>query len=89
MDKQVSKEEFFKFVKKYPRKLEWDVCGICDPPLGSYNDFSDGKVWPESIVSKVKMGKSMYGFYKTKEENDKYCIDEYYIVEKNENSQTI
>lgn len=51
--KEVTKEEFQEFVKKYPNKLDWNVTGICEPPLGSHNDFSDGKVWPESMVTKV------------------------------------
>lgn len=49
--KQVSKEEFEEFIKSYPKKLEIDVCGISEPPLISYNDFSLGK-FPESIVAK-------------------------------------
>ena len=52
---QVTKEEFGEFVKNYPIKLEWNVTAICDPPMGSYNDFSDGKVWPESVVAKVHL----------------------------------
>jgi len=53
--KQVSKDDFYAFVKAWPNKLEWDVTGICEPPLGSYNDFSNGKVWPESIVARISM----------------------------------
>lgn len=53
--KQVSKQEFDEFVKNYPNKLDWDVTGIYDPPLGSHNDFSNGKVWPESMVTKVML----------------------------------
>ena len=53
--KQVYRDEFVSFIKSWPHNLEWDVTLICDPPLGSYNDFSDGKVWPESIVAKIIM----------------------------------
>lgn len=55
--KKVSKEEFDNFVKNYPnsKKLNWDVFRACEPPMGSFNDFSDGKVWPESMVAKVFM----------------------------------
>lgn len=53
--KQVTKEEFDKFVSEYPNKLDWDVTGICEPPLGSHNDFTEGKVWPESMVTKVRL----------------------------------
>lgn len=51
--KKVTEEEFLKFITEYPKsKLEFDCFGACDPPLMSYNDFSDGKVWPESMVAK-------------------------------------
>ena len=53
--REVSKEEFDEFVKNYPNKLEWNVTTICEPPLGNHNDFMDGKVWPESMVTKVKL----------------------------------
>jgi len=54
--KKVDKEEFEQFLIDYPKsRLEWDCTGICEPPLGSYNDFSDGKVWPESMVAKIVM----------------------------------
>lgn len=49
---EVTREEYLAFIREYPRKLEFDCIGICEPPLGSYNDFSDGKVWPESMVAK-------------------------------------
>ncbi|MNN67777.1 hypothetical protein D3C81_1834330 [compost metagenome] len=70
--RQVEKEEFEAFVKSYPNELRWDVTGICEPPLGTYNDFTKGN-WPESIVAKVKLmdGSSYYDF-KT---------DEYFILE--------
>ena len=38
-EKRVSKSEFVEFLKNYPRKLDRDVCGICDPPSITYNDF--------------------------------------------------
>jgi hypothetical protein len=53
--KEVTKDEFVDFVKKYPNKLDWDVAHMVDPPMGSYNDFSDGKKWPESMIAKVKL----------------------------------
>lgn len=37
--RSVNKKEFQEFITNYPRKLEVDICGICDPPLVSYNDF--------------------------------------------------
>lgn len=48
--KKVSKEEFYKFVNSYPRKLEYDVTGYFDPPLATFNDFTLGD-WPDSIVA--------------------------------------
>lgn len=61
--KEVKKEEFDNFVKNYPRPLDWNVTGICEPPLGSYNDLSLGK-WPDTMVAKVKImdGSEYYGF---------------------------
>jgi len=53
--RQVPKEEFYIFIRNYSKKLEWDCYGVYEPPLGSYNDFSDGKKWPESIVGVVQM----------------------------------
>lgn len=50
--KKVSKNEYLEFIKNYPKPLEFDCTGICEPPLGTYNDSSDGKMWPESIVAK-------------------------------------
>lgn len=50
--KQVSRDEFWEFVKAYPNKLDVDKCGISEPPLVSYNDFTAGLVWPESMIAK-------------------------------------
>jgi hypothetical protein len=77
-NKKVTKEEFEDFIKNYKNKLEIDINGAFEPPIKTYNDFSLGN-WPESVVAFVRMGKLTYGYFKTKEENDKYCIDEYYI----------
>jgi len=61
--KKVTKEQFDKFVKEYPSELVWDVAGMYEPPLGSHNDFSEGKKWPESMVTKVVLynGSSYHG----------------------------
>jgi hypothetical protein len=78
---QVTKEEFEEFIRKYDtnvHKLERDTCGIFDPPVVPYNDFSLGD-WPESVVAHFSWGESNYGRFDTKEENDKYCINTYYI----------
>lgn len=49
--KEVSKEEFEDFVKAYPRKLDFDVYRVCEPPAISYNDFELANRWPWSIVA--------------------------------------
>lgn len=43
----MSKEEFDAFLEAYPNKLEKDYY----MDWYSWNDFSDGKVWPESVVA--------------------------------------
>jgi hypothetical protein len=52
---EVNREDFVEFVHSYPRVTDYDVTRISDPPIGSYNDFSDGKVWPDSVVAKEVM----------------------------------
>lgn len=65
--KQVSKKEFENFIRNYPRKLS--ICGICDPPLITYNDFEISREWSDSVVaSTMKCTGST-------EENRKYFID--------------
>lgn len=48
--KKVTKEEFIKFIKAYPNKLEQDQY---PEYMHSWNDFSEGKKWPESMVATV------------------------------------
>lgn len=54
--KGVSREEFRSFLSRYKPKLVYDVCGVFDPPIGSYNDFSGGKAWPDSVVCYISLG---------------------------------
>jgi hypothetical protein len=54
--KQVSVVEFQNFIRDYPNELDRDVCAISEPPLISYNDFTTGLVWPESMVAKTHDG---------------------------------
>ena len=70
--KKVEKAEFDAFIAGYPLKLEKDVTGICDPPMRSYNDFSDGKIWPESMVAKVTLNTMMKGLDYHGEPDDYY-----------------
>lgn len=51
--KQVSREEFLRFVKEYPRNLSGDVCGISEPALIAYYDFKAAKGW-DAIVAKYR-----------------------------------
>lgn len=55
--KAVSKLEFDAFLSSYPRKLERDVYGACEPPLVTWNDFDRAPYWPDSVVAKVAAGK--------------------------------
>jgi hypothetical protein len=72
--KDVSKEEFAAFVKAYPNALHTDITGICEPPMQSYNDFSDGKTWPESMVARITLNTAMKGFPGYRGEPDAYQI---------------
>ena len=51
IEKDVTKEEFYEFVKNYPRKLEYNCCGIPELPAISYNDFELANRWPYSVVA--------------------------------------
>lgn len=74
-NKLVSKEEFEKFIKEYPRKLSYDCCGISEPPSISYNDFELANRWPYSVVAKT--------WAYSEDPKDYYysANPEYYIVE--------
>ena len=51
--KRVTRAEFEAWIKAYPRDLDVDVYGACDPPAVSYNDFSLADRWPHSIVART------------------------------------
>lgn len=53
--REVSSEEFKRFVREYPNALNVDVCAISEPPPVSYNDFTAQK-WPQSMVAKYHDG---------------------------------
>jgi hypothetical protein len=53
---QVNREEYLEFVRSYPRELDFDVCGISEPPVGSYNDLAIDPQWPGSVVAYEKRG---------------------------------
>lgn len=49
--KDVTKSEFESFIKAYPRKLDFDVYRVWDPPSLTYNDFELANRWPYGIVA--------------------------------------
>ena len=53
--KKVTKQEFIDFINSYPRKLEQDVFGACDPPSVTYNDFELANRWPYSIIASTML----------------------------------
>lgn len=75
--KRVTMEEFQSFIRSYPNKLERDVCAIGQPPVETYNDFTTGKVWPESVVAKIV--REWTGANGEMDENNPGAYWEYYI----------
>ena len=61
--KKVTKEEFYKFIENYPRPLERNVTGVCEPPAISYNDFELANRWPYSIVASTYLYSDNPGDY--------------------------
>jgi hypothetical protein len=53
--KPVDEAEFRRFVADYPGRLTLDCCRIFEPPLFTFNDFSDGKTMPYSIVASYNL----------------------------------
>lgn len=50
---KVSKEEFESFIKNYPVELKEHWIYFCEPPLITWNDFSSGEQYPNTIVAKT------------------------------------
>ena len=71
-EKRVTKEAFEEFIKHYPRKLEFNVTGICDPPAISYNDFELANRWPYSVVARTYAYSDTPGDYYYKPEQERY-----------------
>jgi hypothetical protein len=57
--RKVTEQEYRDFITTYPLPLKTDYTAICEPPMLSHNDFSGGKVWPESMVA--KQFEALYG----------------------------
>lgn len=62
--KEVTKQEYEKFIHAYPRKLKMNVSGAFEPPLVTANDAELAPLWPFSVVAKTW--------------NDQYSIAENY-----------
>lgn len=72
--KEVTKEAFDKFIEAYPNKITWDIYQVPEPPIKSANDFSGGKVWPQSIVAYIVLETAMSGHPAYNGEPDGYYI---------------
>lgn len=70
--KKVRIQEFKEFLKNYPRKLECDCCGICEPPSITYNDFELANRWPYSVVAKTFAYDDKPGDYFYEPEDERY-----------------
>lgn len=71
----VNKQEFETFLDEYPNKLVFDVYHVPDPPVGTYNDFTTGLVWPESIIAEIHFerdGSVNHYRIKANKEGEKY-----------------
>jgi hypothetical protein len=59
--KKVSEHEYNLFIKNYNNELSKDIAMMVDPPVLTHNDFSNDKVWPESVVAKRLLNTAMKG----------------------------
>jgi hypothetical protein len=74
--KRTTKEEFMKYLKNYPRRLERDVFGACEPPSVTYNDFELADKYPYSVVANTFLYDDTPGGYYYKPEEDR----SYYVM---------
>lgn len=73
--KNVTKEEFQEYIRNYPRKLDRDVFGACEPPSVTYNDFELADRWPYSVVASTFLYDNKPGsYYYEPEEKRTYKI---------------
>ena len=71
---KVSTEELEDFVASFEGPLDVHVSNMCEPPVKSYNDFSGGKKWPDSVVAKVVLNTAMQGHPAYKGEPDEFYL---------------
>lgn len=77
--KRVTREEFYQFIKDYPRLLYTNWTGISDPPQITYNDFSLADRWPYSVVATTyKYDNEPGEYYYEPEENRIFTVLENY-----------
>ena len=50
---QVQKEELDRFIKTYSPKLKSSVVRIVEPNTISFDDYSEGKEFPENMMAKI------------------------------------
>lgn len=58
--REIAKVDFAAWLAAYPRKLMRDVCGICEPPIVTWNDFERAPYWPDSIVAQTSADSGRY-----------------------------
>lgn len=58
MKREVSKEEFYKFVAEYPRELHRGTFTASEPMTEYYSDETLGE-WPKNIVASFSHGPGM------------------------------
>jgi len=54
--RKVSRHEFDEYNASFGVDLVHDINPCCDPTVLTVNDFSNGMVWPESVVSYSILG---------------------------------
>lgn len=52
--KKCTREEFYAFIRSYPRELTGHMSGMVEPPQVSYRDFTLGEA-PDCIVAAYSM----------------------------------
>jgi hypothetical protein len=52
--KEVTKDEFDKFIESYPRKLTTQISGMAEPSVLLYHDFEKYQGW-EAVVGLVNL----------------------------------
>ena len=70
--KLVTQQEYEEFIAKYPRTLKIDVCGIIEPPVKRYYDFSLGSQYNAEVAAMQTSYDTKTG--KEEPENYRYWI---------------